>query len=369
MMNKFKYIVCVFSIAFFAFCGIASIIVSDAEFSQDENRYLQQLPEADVKSVVNGDYQLQINDYFTDQSIFRSGFMRIYALSQKIMGKNEYNGVYVCDDNWIIEVYNEPENTKSICEKFNKVASKTDAVCTLMLVPTAVSVYDDVLPANVSFENSQRDACDYFYNNTDMTCVDLWDAFEQSKDETQLFYKTDHHWTTDAAYIAYCRYCDSVGIEPFQKSFFDIQTVSQEFFGTTYSKALNAFQIPDKITVYKQDMTGITVTYLSGKGELYAEEYLDKKDKYSYFLNSNQQIVEIENSNISNDRILLVVKDSYANCLVPFLINHYEKVVVLDTRYYRNGVSFAAQNYSATDILFCFNLNTLDTDTAIAGVF
>ncbi|MBQ7131404.1 MAG: hypothetical protein IJO29_02435 [Oscillospiraceae bacterium] len=368
-MNKFKFFLCASSLAIFTLGGIVSIAAPDVEFSEDENRILQPLPEIDGKAIVDGDFQLQMNDYLTDRAAFRNEFMRIYAFSQKLMGKSEYNGVYVCDDDWIIEVYNEPENTVQICDKFNKAAEKTGLSCSLMLIPTAVSIYDDVLPPNVSFKTTQRDVCDYFYSNTEMNCIDLWDTFENNRNDVQLYYKTDHHWTTDAAYLAYKEYCSTLSFEPLDKSDFDIEIVSDKFLGTTYSKALSAFPSYDEIVAFKQDMTGITVTYPQGEGELYADEFLEKKDKYSYFLNSNQSQVIIENENVDNGRVLLIVKDSYANCLVPFLMNHFEKTVVLDTRYYRNGASFAAEECGATDILFCFNLNTLDTDTAIAGIY
>lgn len=369
-MKFFKTFLCVFSIAFFAFGGIVSSFTPDKEFSEDENRILQQFPQIETKSVINGDFQDEINEYLTDQATLRSSFMRVYAIAQSALGKSEYNGIYLCDDDWIIEKYTEPNNTETITEKFNKIADSGDYICTLMLIPTAISIYDEVLPPNVSFETSQKDVMEYIYGNCNADySIDLWDTFKSNKDETQLFYKTDHHWTTDAAFLAYQQYCKTLNIEPLEKTAFDIECVSKNFYGTTYSKALTAFQEPDEIIAYKQDMNGITVTYPSGEGGLFAEEYLDKRDKYSYFLNSNQPQIIIENENVSNGKVLLVVKDSYANCLVPFLINHYEKTIVLDTRYYRSGVTYAAEEFNATDIFFCFNLNTLDSDAAIAGIF
>ncbi len=368
-MKIFKTALCVFSIGFFALCGIISAVMSDKDFSEDENRSLEQLPEFSVQALVDGDYQQQLDTYLCDQTAFRGGFMRVYGTAQKLMGKCEYNNIYLCDDNWIIDKYNTPKNTEMIAKKLKNIADTSPASCTLMLVPTAVSIYDEVLPAGLGFEVTQKETADYIFSNSGMTNVSLWDVFESEKNDTQLFYKTDHHWTTGGAYIAYTEYCKAMGFEALPESCFDVERVSDSFFGTTYSKALTAFQPADEMYAYKQSMDGITVTYAGGEGELYWEEYLSKKDKYSYFLGSNQPIVTIENENVSNGRTLVVVKDSYANCLVPFLINHFEKVVVLDTRYYRNGVTYAVEQNEATDVLFCFNLNTLDTDTAVAGIF
>ncbi|MGN0166157.1 MAG: DHHW family protein [Lachnospiraceae bacterium] len=368
-MNACKRVLCIFSLVFFAACGILTLVFKDREFSEDENRYLKQCPEISVEGIVEGKYQEELKEYLSDQAAFRDDFMRLYAIAQKGMGKNEYNGVYLCKNDRLIEVYKTPEKTEYINDKLKKAVDNTDAHCMLMLVPTAITIYDEELPWGAGENNAQAQVKDYIYLNSGMDCIDVWTAFEDNKDNVNLYYKTDHHWTTEGAYIAYEEFCKQEGFTPVSKDEFEIVDVSDSFYGTIYSKALTAYQPADTITAYKQDMSGITVTYQSGEGELYAEEYLEKKDKYAYFLNGNQSIITIENTNVDNGKVLLVVKDSYANCFVPFLINHYEKIVVLDTRYYRMGVTTTAEEIGATDILFLFNLNTLDTDTAVAGIY
>lgn len=368
-MNIWKRILCIFALLFFAVCGILTLTLPDTEFSEDENRYLKQQPEISLKSILDGEYQEEVKEYLSDQIAFRGDFMRLYALAQKSMAKSEYNGIWLCRDHWLIEVYNTPGRTEYITEKLAGVSEETDAHCMLMLVPTAISIYDEVLPFGAGTENRQAEVRDCIYANAGMDNIDVWSVLEENKDKVQLYYKTDHHWTTEAAYLAYTEFCRHEGLTPYEKESFEITAVSEEFYGTIYSKALTAFQPADTITAFKQDMSGITVTYPDGEGGLYADAYLEKKDKYAYFLNGNQSMITIENSNINNGKVLLVVKDSYANCFVPFLINHYEKIVVLDTRYYRMGVTTTAEELGATDILFLFNLNTLDTDTAIAGIY
>lgn len=368
-MNLWKRILCIFALLFFTACGILTLALPDREFSEDENRYLAQRPKISAESLLKGEYQEEIKEYLSDQAVFRGDFMRLYALAQKGMAKSEYNGVYLCRDNWLIEVYQTPERTGYITNKLAGVSEETDAHCMLMLVPTAISLYEEVLPFGAGTNNRQSEVRDEIYAGAGMDNIDVWKVLEENKDNVQLYYKTDHHWTTEAAYLAYTEYCRHEGFTPYEKESFEISAVSDAFYGTIYSKALTAFQPADTITVFRQDMSGITVTYPDGEGSLYADEYLEKKDKYAFFLNGNQSIVTVENGNVDNDKVLLVVKDSYANCFVPFLINHYEKIVVLDTRYYRMGVTAAAEEIGATDILFLFNLNTLDTDTAIAGIY
>ena len=370
MLKDFcKITLAAFAILLFAACGILTLVLPDSEFSEEENRSLKQKPELTLKSVVKSDYQKELEDYLSDQVVCRTDFMKLYALAEIAECRTDYNGVYVCDDDWLIEVYKKPENTYVNAERFRKISDNLDADCTLMLIPTAVSMYSEKLPSFTSKNNKQKEVMKYMYANSGMQTVDVWDTLEDAKKDTRLYYKTDHHWTTDAAYICYEKFCEAKGLTAVPKESFDIEEVSNRFYGTVYSKALTPFQPYDTIKAYKQDMSGITVTYASGEGSLYNDEYLQKKDKYSYFLNGIQSEITITNDNIKEGKTLLVVKDSYANCFVPFLINHYSKIVVLDTRYYRLGVSTAAANSGADEVLFLFNLNTFDTDTALAGIF
>ena len=111
-----------------------------------------------------------------------------------------------------------------------------------------------------------------------------------------------------------------------------------------------------------------------GTGEvtdsLYNFDYLTEKDKYSLFLNNIHPLIEIENKAASSQNALMLVKDSYANSIVPFLAHHYRKIYVFDTRYYRDGPSsFLSDHQDITDVLLLYNMNTLDGDTGIRGIY
>ena len=88
------------------------------------------------------------------------------------------------------------------------------------------------------------------------------------------------------------------------------------------------------------------------------------------FLNNIHPFIEITNETADSDKELAVIKDSYANCMVPFLVNHYRKVYVFDTRYYKGGPSgFINENGQITDVLLLYNMNTLDGDLGIGGIY
>ncbi len=97
---------------------------------------------------------------------------------------------------------------------------------------------------------------------------------------------------------------------------------------------------------------------------------MEAKDKYSLFLDNLHPLIEITNETAVSDRELVLVKDSYANSMVPFLVHHYKKIYVFDTRYYKQGVSeFIREHKNVSDVLVLYNMNTLDGDLGIRGVY
>ena len=184
-----------------------------------------------------------------------------------------------------------------------------------------------------------------------------------------MFYKTDHHWTTYGAYFAYENYCKALNLVPYKMDEYNIKVVSDSFYGTVFSKVNDMSVKPDEIVCFEKDRN-LNIMYQGGMSDsLYNESYLEQKDKYSFFLNNINDKIIIENKDINNSKVLLVAKDSYANCFIPFLTDYYEKIIVLDTRYYMYGVSGLIEKENVTDILLLFNMNTIDTDAAINGIY
>ena len=130
-----------------------------------------------------------------------------------------------------------------------------------------------------------------------------------------------------------------------------------------------------RIEIWERQETfpGITMYYddtKETKDTLYNPEWLQKKDKYSMFLDSIHPLLVIANDHADTPRSLLLIKDSYANCMVPFLAEHFRKIYVLDTRYYKKGPSaLVGEHPEITDVLLLYNMNTLDGDTGIGGIY
>jgi hypothetical protein len=194
----------------------------------------------------------------------------------------------------------------------------------------------------------------------------LSDAFRSG---VQVYYRTDHHWTTRGAYIAYRAWAAQMGLTALAESDFDAVTVTESFYGVNASKAGLPWTPPDRVEVFlPKDAPPVRLTVEPGKGgatrvtdSLYAAAYLAARDKYSYFLGGNNPVVTID-TGAAGGRTLLLLKDSFAHCFAPFLAAHFERVILVDPRYHRDGLArFFAEN-EITDVLFLYSAVQLAND-------
>ena len=355
--------------------SITFLLSPKQEFSENENRYLAKAPTFGWEAIKSGQYMEDLSSWLSDHFPFRDFFMGLKADTEIALGKREINNVYIADDDFLIEVYESPVNTERIADTFHKFYEKidTERIDTgLMLIPTASFIYADKLPSYAPTRN-QMDTAEAIYDKAGIPSIDCTSFLLNTSDTEQLYYRTDHHWTTTGAYQGYLAYCEAKGLTPVSLDNMEAKTVTNEFYGTIYSKVNDYSLMGDSITIYANPEDSLTVNYTDTKevtDSLYNLDYVDKKDKYSLFLNNLHTLIEITNETAESDRELVLIKDSYANSLVPFLTHHYKKIYVFDTRYYKEGPSsFIKEHPGVTDVLLLYNMNTLDTDSGIRGIY
>ena len=369
-----RAVVCLLCIGILSL-SVCLLVSPKKEFSENENRYLTKFPSFSAKALLGGEYTESLGDWLADHFPQRDFFVGLKSGVEITSGRREINHVYVAQDDYLIESYAKPQNTARITDTlvhfYDKIGqAKVDV--NLMLVPTAVTIYSDKLPAYApSFD--QKALADAIYDASGIPAIDCTDRLYEGAAQGQIYYRTDHHWTTLGAYYGYLAYCDAKNMTPVSLESMEAQTVTEDFAGTLYSKVNDYSHPKDAITIYTNPADDLTVTY-ADTGEvtdrLYNLDYVAEKDKYSLFLNNIHPLVEIENSTAASQDTLMLIKDSYANSMVPFLAHHYNKIYVLDTRYYRDGPSsFLAEHGDITDILLLYNMNTLDGDTGIRGIY
>lgn len=316
------------------------IVLPDRNKSETENRTLAQLPEFSWETLVDGSYTEAVEEYFADQFPLRDQWMVLKARAEQLLGKHEFNGVYLCDDTLISKVETPVEGmVEKNLSYIDRLSEKADADVVLGMIPSAAEVWKNKLPSGAES-----------WDQTDLLAqsdVDFQSILMEHADE-QIFYRTDHHWTTLGAFYGANALLEFLDKEALKEEDFTAETVSDSFCGTLYSQSGIHWLEPDTLEFWVEE-DGLSVTsWRTGKEEaanLYDRSYLDGKDKYSAFLGGNQPMCVIKNENIIDGSKLLLIRDSYADSMAPFLAQRFSEVHLLDLRYYRFPVStYTAEN-------------------------
>lgn len=348
---------------------IINLIVPDRKNSMLENRPLEQFPQFSVANITSGKTFDQWNDWFTDQFVFRDQYMHLGYLLKKGMGMKEINSVYLAKERLIqaSNPYDEQivdQNLKAILTFMEHNGINTN----VMIVPTSAIINEKELPNYVS--PTTMDPLFDAMNRQLKDSAKIIDVRKEMADHQKedLYYKTDHHWTSLGAYYAFSQFALANGINTKIEQF-DRMPVSRTFQGTLSSKTGNPF-LKDQIDlyVYKQMPDYImTRDGKEGTRTMYNEFALDQKDQYQVFTGTNVGVLQIEMDNDS-DRRLIVFKDSYANTMLQFLIPYYRTITVVDPRYYYEDLTILLRQTLPTDALFLYNYDNFVSDTNLSNV-
>ncbi len=374
--GKLRFAPAVLFVAFVFAMAIWFVVNPKADYSSSEKRYLQQFPETSVDTVLSGEFSEKFETYFADHFPQRNMWVGLNSYYNLGIGLNGRNGVYNSADGYLINVPVDKENyvrknIRVLAEFKEKIG---DVPMTVMLAPSTGYIATDKLPL---IHDSYND--DTYFAETAKTLgesgvnfVDLRETFKQKYAEgVQLYYRTDHHWTTDGAYEGYVKLCEKLGVQPADKDSF-AKTAYGGFYGTTYSTSGYWLTKPDSITVYdNQENTDKNITVKiseDGKdnhyGSMFFYNHIDEDDKYPVFLDGNHALTEIQNKNAKNGTIV-VIKDSFSHSLAPFLAENYSKVVLVDLRYYKQSVSDLIKKENPEQVVALYGIDNLATDTDI----
>lgn len=348
---------------------LINVIIPDRKNSVLENRPLQQFPQFSVANIVSGKIFDQWDDWFTDQFVFRDQYMHLGYLLKKGMGMKEINEVYLAKDR-LIQASN-PYDEQIVNENLNAILTfmEHNALNTsVMIVPTSAIVNESALPKNAPHTtmDSLFDAMNLQFSGS-AKIIDVRKEMADHQKE-DLYYKTDHHWTSLGAYYAFSQFALANNITTSLEQF-DKMPVSRNFQGTLSSKTGDPF-LKDQIDlyVYKQMPDYImTRDGKDGKRTMYNESALDQKDQYQVFTGTNVGVLQIEMDNDS-DRRLIVFKDSYANTFLQFLIPYYRTITVVDPRYYYEDLTILLRQALPTDALFLYNYDNFVSDANLSNV-
>lgn len=362
MRKKINIVFIVIFISIIILVPLTMAFTEDKEFSENENRYLSSKPKISTSNILTGKYFKDFEKYVDDQFIFRNKLYEIKTKIQILAGNKDINGVYLAKDNYLIEKKLESEVDKEkLQDNINKINEFTntnkDKNIQVMIAPTASLILKEKLPTNAN-EYNQNEVLDMIKNNVkNTTFIDLREQFLKHKEE-YIYYKTDHHWTSLGSYYAYQEWCRYNNINT-DIADYSIETVTTEFKGSLYSKVLNKNVEEDKIEIFKpKEKINYEVAYNFNKtanSSIYDFEKLKTKDKYQVFLGGNYPELKIKTSN-KNGKNLLLIKDSYANSFMQFLINDYENICVVDMRYFKEDLKKYMAENEVNEVLILYNV-------------
>lgn len=354
-----------------------NLLTPDKAFSDTENRVLERRPTFSLASLLSGAYMTDYEQYVSDQFPFRDGWIGMKTDADRALGKRESQGVYLAEDGYLIQSFTTPEEVDND-ERLQAIKSFHQATPGLrkavLLAPTAASVLQEKLPPYAPV-GDERAALDQFrqrleWNQPELRFIDVYPALDGMREET-VYYRTDHHWTTQAAYNAYLVWCEQMWIVPVDEAAFNIEQVTDAFYGSLYSKSGYRHLQPDRIDLYlPKEERRIKVEYVDeGRttDTLYELDHLDKKDKYAVFLNGNHGLIRIT-TDAPGGRKLLVVKDSYANSMIPFMTAHFTEIDVVDLRYYEESLMALTEERGYHGMLILYNVRTFFEDAFILNL-
>lgn len=340
-----------------------------------ERRKLAQFPDFSFSSLVKNEWTAKYGEYTKDQVIVRDSWLKAQSLCESLLfQKEEIGGAIIGkNDALFTKMFALTPTEEKLLQKnttlVQQFIEKFPGQVTFLLAPSSSVINAEELPANTPMldENARLDGI--FSTVSEADSLDLRDSFTAAKDDVQLYYDTDHHWTSYGAYLAYQQFCQLRGLTPMEVTESDY-TIVPDFYGTTYSKALYWKSKPDSIA-YLDLPNAMTVWNVSPTFELtenftatmYDKSKLEQGDKYAMFLYGNNGYSTIEGD---GEGSILVVKDSYANSFIPYLTANYARIGVIDPRGFGLSVADFAQQEGYDEVLLLFNFQSFKESTFLS---
>lgn len=384
MKNLYKKIMVALFALFLTIIPILTLVFMSPEkkpFSENENRYLAAFPELNFKSYKNESFMNGFDKWISDRFFGREDWIVLKNKTDSALGKTETNGVFI-ENGMMMQIwrdYDESMYQRNLKAINDFVEKHPEIPAYFMLVPNAQEVYKNNVPKYAEI-GDQKEYIDRFYSELKgfEGTIDAFSAL-MNRRNSYIYYRTDHHWTSYGAFVAYEAASQILGYNSRKYDDFTIEHANSEFRGTLFSKTLEFEITPDvidyytltegepevKVSVFKNYDTETNQVIYDEYDSMYFRSFLQVKDKYSSFLGQNSPIVTVENKNAKNDKSILLIKDSYAHSFVPFLSKEYTKVTMIDLRYINTDFQIMARLEDYDQLLFLYNVITFSEDENI----
>lgn len=404
----------------------AFVIPLRPTYSPSEKRNLAEFPEFSYDALFSGDYFGEIDTWFSDTFPFRDFLTQTGTKIKNLYGMNSVNihgDVEIGDDipdapmetpstNENTETTS-PQSTETTMPKYEETDLKTqslgaiivagdagyeyytfsnelaprfinsvsnikpsvngDADVYALLVPTSIDItLNDNLREQVGSANQEK-ALNYFNSSfRNVNAVDGIYNAERLHRKEYTYFRTDHHWTALGAYYAYEQFALEKGITPVPLETYETKTYD-DFLGTFYSGSKQTAEMannPDSVTAY-MPYNDVSCHIVEADGDEFDWNIItdvtnyDRGSKYLTFIGGDNAVTTITNNDNPNGETCVVIKESYGNAFVPFLIPHYSTIYVIDPRHYDGTLSEFTSDKEIDDVIFISNISTTRNDVYI----
>ena len=338
----------------------SSFMMNDSKVSFSENRRLADFPKLSASSVYNGRSTEEAEKYAADHLAMRDKMLSFRTKLTKKFGGGTVNDVYIGKDRLLDAEISQRPADQTLADRINTFARSYNGTLYIAVIPTSSGIYGEEMPAHLlKFPEGQQISSLYDSLDTDIRRIDAYNLLKMLK-ENYIYFRTDTKWTSYGAYCIYRTVIQKLGFLPVTYDMYTIRHVANNFRGSLYNRCLCTDTMADMLDIYEypdgaqvQSCMAMDKNGISHEINFYDMDMLESSYMYNMYMGAPEAVVQIE-TDVNNQRKLLIIKDSYADCFIPFLTQHYSKITVISPQYLDGELSdyVDLSGYEQTLMLF-----------------
>ncbi len=361
-------------LVFILLFNIGTVLRHKGMLSYHENRKLEPMPEASVSSFMDGSCSRQLGRYMTDHFACRSLWIAASADIQANLTESIVNGVYVSSKRLLNADFPETFPTDKAASSVNRFTSEHNGAVYFVAVPTSSGVYSDELPPYMTV-NYEREQINAVYDSLDnrIRTVDACNILKMLNDH-YIYYRNDSKWTSYGAYCVYRTVIQKLGFQPVTLDKYTINHISDDFYGNLYNRTRYTKAKADLIDIYEYPegarVMNCTKTMSDGKvvqSGQYDIKKLNTGYKYDVYAGERAPVTNIT-TDVNNDKKLLVIGDSYVDCFIPFLVQHYTDITVVYPEELEKPVDEYIDTNDYEQTLFLFGIDSIGRENFFENI-
>ena len=361
-----KKIVAIVSLALVAVLAIGQILTASRGFSPLENRYLKTMPQADWQTIRSGSYMDDLETYLADHIPGRDQWILLRNTLLRLEGRKQIGSVCFAEEDRLIQVQDVSlEQLQKNMESLNRWAAglPEQVQVDFLLAPNASWIYEDQLPKHIqSYSPKEAIALVEGELSKRFRLTLPYDTLMQHRDEA-IYFKSDHHWTMRGAAYAWLALQNCMEIAAPDPFSYDSMIMGQNFKGSIYSQAPVYGYNGEPFEVLQTPGLEASWQTESESGKVLMTQRFSEKDQYTAFLGGNYGLARVSNENALSKEKILILKDSYANILIPFLAEYYEEILMVDLRFYREDIDQLLTEEGIHQVICIYNLDFLHSNS------